>query len=750
MFREGGPNVWSFTERQLRELTWTAYGTSILLFHHDFPYPLEVVFPENPQSALRIRYLPMANIPATPQDAVEQARRTTYVGQTLLAGTRPTNLEAETRGGHLLVRWLSTGAPRYRVRWENARSAPATLADWDGNLFVNTPNYTILNATPGDFYTVAVSSLPQVDVPVRPQDAIDQDATGESDDVRTTFQARFAAPAEPENVVAANSTSADGVIDLTWDDVADADGYDVQWKTEDETQWTDLPQARASSISTPMATIGTVFQFRVRAYRGPAAVDHDARGTSGWSTVVSREARYLLPGPASGLVVSRQEAVDGGLSLAWAATANAQTYDVQWESGDEGLSSANQENVATNSYSRVMPIGPSATFRVRGVRGTGQHATRGSWTVPRSGTPRYQTPARLPVVSIVARDAATETEDGVLRASWDAANLAQGFEVEWQSDDDPNWSEPVLLGPAVRQHERAFVPPNLGQFRVRSVRGPNSNRPEYSLWRESGRTRAYNRPTTVRPVVSITHTATAGQLSIEIDPGVELERGGLYFVRRTNAATGVVQNLPQARVRQVAVNDIHRRLRGAGLNIPAGTFFPAQVVPGRPWLDNVNDRPNMTDDQSQWTYDVAIQRNNARLLGPRSVPVSYRLMPVPTVSSFIAGPFPQTAVNTVAMDFSVPAGVANVEMLCAFIDPGAISSIAQSTWGLWDNNRRGPINPGIAGSVLETPPFTNSRLRFVFPQGPAGSVRRLIIMVRCVHSDGSRGWWNAQAGNITR
>ena len=58
--------AWPFTPRQLREMTWCRNGANLLLCHHDFPHPLDVI--EGDRSDVIIGSADLRNVPVVTQD----------------------------------------------------------------------------------------------------------------------------------------------------------------------------------------------------------------------------------------------------------------------------------------------------------------------------------------------------------------------------------------------------------------------------------------------------------------------------------------------------------------------------------------------------------------------------------------------------------------------------------------------------------------------------------------------------------
>ena len=866
--RQAGGNVWSFTERQLRELTWTPYGTSILLFHHDFPWPLEVVYPESPESPLQVRYLQLKNIPATPQDAVDQARRTTFLGQTLLSGTRPTLLRAETVGSTLRITWLSTGAPRYRVRWQAVAARPADWPASANSVFTTEAAYTIggTDFVAGQSYYVAVTGIPQAD-----------SLAGESSPVSGTFQARFAAPAVPARPTLANSTTVDGPLIVSWPAVAfdtrsgTMNGYDVERRPEGR-DWERLASTRSTSYTDTTATIGTTYEFRVRAWQGAG----EARAEGGWSQVASRQSRYLppgvpaglaaapiatadgrvritwnaatraqgyelqwavgsaafsdiaqasypasrrvvdtdfaigtahrlrvratrgtgphtarsdwsaevevtpryiIPGVPSGLRAMRRADVDGGVRIEWNAAANARGYELQWDVG-QGFGSARQAYYASPAL-RVdtdFGVGPVVRLRVRAVRGDtaaapGASAQRSAWSTPIQFIPQWRTPAAPSVVALQALQAASARADGLMAVSFNAVALAQGYEIQTREAAGA-WSSTFTRPTTARYLEDTFTPGNNVTMRVRSVRGPASQRPERSGWAESAVVQCRNRPSTITPAVEVIGSATvAGSINVWIDPGARQEVGTEYAIRKTNVLTGAVTNITTRANTVVSANGPEAYRRRSAWNTTAGLYFPAVNRAAQPYLDGYVDRASPSGDMSQWRYEVAIRRPFAND-GPRSAPLTYRSMPA--VASLLTEPLRlgsrTGSVIILYFRHTVPAGVTAVDKILYYAPNSGMGNLGITNYGWFDTGRAAsegvtqvlptPVSPPmertrgtaqrgevVAGPFGDAGPTALGDVNLstpVFVGLPLPERYDVVFGIRCRHADGSVGPWSLQ------
>ena len=131
--RVGGESVWHFTARQLREMTWASYGGNLLLFHHDFPFPLEVRLPTGRTPRLEVSPLRLNNVPFVTQEALGRVlpEISGVGGDVELApvGVAPdqripfapsTFDEVSITPTAVRLSWQDTGADEYELDWEIA------------------------------------------------------------------------------------------------------------------------------------------------------------------------------------------------------------------------------------------------------------------------------------------------------------------------------------------------------------------------------------------------------------------------------------------------------------------------------------------------------------------------------------------------------------------------------------------------------------------------------------------------------
>ena len=437
VFRQGGPDLWTFTERQLRELTWTPFGSSILLCHHDFPSPLEVHYPQGGATPMQVDYLRLTNVPEAPQDAQDRARRTTFIGQELLELSAPRDLRAETVGETIVLRWLASGASRYRVRWALGQTAPQT---WVNNVFTISTGHIITGITRGSHYIIQISALPEEDT-----------TAGESAAAELVYQTRFEPPAAPTGVLADTAITADGALTLTYNAVSGADGYEVEWGVAGSDEWTNLDTTTVARAANTVGTVGTIYTFRVRAYEG----DGDARAYSDWVLSNNVRAERVLGaiGGLHGVAPTATRITRGGAGynyfLGWEAVEYATGYEVQSsETADaDGVLRAPIDStpVSFTNYERDLRDTSPRYLRVRATRGSLVGPWTPTWRFINRATIPFPTEQRAPVLPTgLAYAAATKT------LSWNIISGAT-YEVRFRLDTATRW------GPTQEAPSAAFV-----------------------------------------------------------------------------------------------------------------------------------------------------------------------------------------------------------------------------------------------------------------------------------------------------
>ncbi len=259
------------------------------------------------------------------------------------------------------------------------------------------------------------------------------------------------APADPGSVVSLAApanlsvTPGEGYLDISWDAVSGATGYDVQAQTAGSSSWHDAAQVTGTSHR--YTTSATIDHVRVRARdnsgvsnwaqvsRLPAAdwltTVQPAGGASASSTGGSTAS--LLAAPAS-ITVTRDNmstSRDERLTISWAAVAGADGYNLTcsgrsgwswWECGSTDSGSVTTLTVDRAETTRLGYI-VSYMVAVRAVTNNPDQAS--DWTISVDAHPALQ-PKNL----AVSRSA------GSISVSWTQPRYSTGYEIECATRED--------------------------------------------------------------------------------------------------------------------------------------------------------------------------------------------------------------------------------------------------------------------------------------------------------------------------
>ena len=372
--------IWHFTERQLREMTWSTFGGNLLLLHHDFPHPLEVRLPKG-AIPFSIKPLGLRNLPQISTNTID--RISPFVSETgdtsfvepgdTVRPQKVVRVVAVAGAEAIGVGWSGTGATSYRIGWDTKAVHDAAIAAngaWEpGNTFLeqvaDVRQYTINDDSPGPDlvagteYAIAVRSV------------IGASSSTWSDVIYATPLAQqLTAPIVP---VPTHGTT-DGAIVLDWPDVARADGYDVQYRiagATPENAWLDVSvQPNASTYTFTGAVsnddgIYTTYDFRVRSTDSTGIA-----AASDWSNIVTLRAEKIAPAAPTGLALAAGSA-DGGIVATWSEGAGQapESYRIRWRV--KGLTSWDSEATtlrAVRTYTFTGTAGQTYEVQVRAER----------------------------------------------------------------------------------------------------------------------------------------------------------------------------------------------------------------------------------------------------------------------------------------------------------------------------------------------------------------------------------------------
>ena len=302
--------------------------------------------------------------------------------------------------GQLTVTWSpAADATGYKVQWKSG--AQEFGADREAVIAGATATeYTIPSLQAGTEYSVQVIATNQDGEEGEPSLAVD--ATPKT--------------APPEQVV--NVTVDPGVEQLavSWDEVADASGYQVQWKSGAQ----GFGAAREAVIdggTTTEYTIqslapGTEYTVQVTATRENADDGLPSAAVTGTPLA-----------PASGQVSGVRVAPGvEQLTVSWNPVSEATGYQVQWRSGeDQDFATADVPGDTTEYTIQSLEAGTEYTVQVIATK---ENADDGAPSAAVTGIPRAPAPGQVTNVTVTP---------GMeqLAVSWDAVTGADGYRVQW-------------------------------------------------------------------------------------------------------------------------------------------------------------------------------------------------------------------------------------------------------------------------------------------------------------------------------
>ena len=330
-------SAWHFTERQLRELTWSWYSGNLLLFHRDFPMPLQVRLPTATNTFI-IEPLILQNIPRLDDQGIARilpdildADASVSLGA-IRSGSGAAGSTVPPSGfftlpgeGLVTVGWLSTTADRYNVYFQTADSLLAKVNDpaitgdavWAGaGVDSRTTDLTSIDITGlvnGTEYAFVVRSVVGA-------------AEGPfSDVVNATPREVLASATNLAGVSPFNMV--DGNIGLTWDAVPNATGYVLAWAS-----WNGLRFVLGGTITNISATSytftgtsGVLYEFAL------VAVDSsNTRSNSAPVTLIQR-GRNTPPMGAADVLARSGFNADGHVEASWTRVPTASGYEMEYQ-----------------------------------------------------------------------------------------------------------------------------------------------------------------------------------------------------------------------------------------------------------------------------------------------------------------------------------------------------------------------------------------------------------------------------------
>ena len=262
------------------------------------------------------------------------------------------------------------------------------------------------------------------------------------------------APDAPSNLTV---TAGDGYLDIAWDAVTGATGYDVRAKASGSTTWTDV----ASSITTTThryTTSATIDYVAVRARNasGPGAwtqvsrlpdVDFVASNSNGVSNNVARlgmasaqsggQVASTKPGTPSSVTLTRDNyPYDEKLFVTWSAVTGATGYNVVcsdkggwqwWSCGTVSSGSTTTYTVDREIHGDInLDLKWRRSYRVA-VQAV-KNNVRGDWTDTEDAHPAFPPAVVNPIT--------TARGNGSITLTWTPPPYAQGYEIDCATSEN--------------------------------------------------------------------------------------------------------------------------------------------------------------------------------------------------------------------------------------------------------------------------------------------------------------------------
>ena len=276
-------------------------------------------------------------------------------------------------------------------------------------------------------------------------------------------------PAAPTGLMV--SDTGEDFIEWSWTAVEGADGYLVQFSTdEDFTDYREAPVAEGTSYRVRNLAPGTTGYLRVRAFTG----EGDSRLLGDWS--LHRTGTSALP-PApmppatpTGLTFSSEAGADF-IEWSWTPVEGADGYQVQF-STNEDFTDHREALVTEGTSHRVGDLAPGTTgyLRVRAFADEGDSRLFSDWSATGTGM-TSATPPAAPTGLMIS-----DIGEDFLVWSWTAVAGADGYIVQFSTDEDFTGDEETLVARGTSHRVGGLDPGTTGYLRVLAFTGEGASR----------------------------------------------------------------------------------------------------------------------------------------------------------------------------------------------------------------------------------------------------------------------------------
>ena len=257
----------------------------------------------------------------------------------------------------------------------------------------------------------------------------------------------------PANLQASGAGNA---VELSWDSVEGATGYEVEVQDAVTGEYTLLGTARETSYLHEGLEYDASYTYRVRAVRQK---QRDAAAYSGYTGVV--EARTEVPVLEAVSLTAVSEAWNQ-VQLTWQAADASAGYEIERKADNGAYAKIADIRAGTASYTDTVEPGITYTYRIRPVKQLGSQTFYGDYSGEQSVQTALDTPS---AVSVSASDMQS------LAVSWDAVEGANGYEVYRSSSSGNGYTLVAnLSGGEVQYRDTGLTIESTYYYQIRAYR----------------------------------------------------------------------------------------------------------------------------------------------------------------------------------------------------------------------------------------------------------------------------------------
>ena len=206
------------------------------------------------------------------------------------------------------------------------------------------------------------------------------------------------APGRPANVAA---EPGDGMVTVSWSEVASATGYKVQWKSGTTETFDTAPVDNRQQIVSGGTTTSTAIEDLTNGTAYTLQVIAFNSGGDGPASPQAMATPQMPPALVTGVTLSEGDAT---LTVAWGPATHATSYKVQWKSGtDESFETAaakGREHVVSGTLYLLANLDNCTPYTVRII--ATNHGVDGPASAEAIGTPTFEPERARPGTRLIS------------------------------------------------------------------------------------------------------------------------------------------------------------------------------------------------------------------------------------------------------------------------------------------------------------------------------------------------------------